>query len=177
LYPETHDCMLARPVELAVLFGVRPINLELGLHMIARNRSLILLCIPAILLVSMPANADITGKPRVVDGDTIVISNERIRLHGIDAPESKQLCTVDGKDWACGQEATKALVRFIGSQAVTCKGNRRDRYKRLIAVCFVGTHNLNAMMVSEGWALAYRKYSKDHIEDEKQAKGKGGRCN
>jgi endonuclease YncB( thermonuclease family) len=162
--------MLARPVELAVLLGVRPVKLELGVHMTARFQSLIILCIPALTLVSMPANADITGEPRIVDGDTIVISNERIRLHGIDAPESKQSCTMNGKEWACGQEATKALVRYIGDQDVTCEGDKRDRYKRLIAVCFAGAHNLNAKMVSEGWALAYRKYSKDYIVDEKQAK-------
>ena len=119
--------------------------------------------------MTFPAHADITGKPRVVDGDTIIINLERILLHGIDAPELRQLCTIDGKEWACGREATRALVIFIGDQTVTCKGEARDRYDRLIAVCFAGPHNLNAKMVSEGWALAYRRYSKDYIAVEKQA--------
>ena len=44
------------------------------------------------LLLSHPAHADVTGKARVVDGDTIWIANTKIRLHGIDAPEAKQTC-------------------------------------------------------------------------------------
>ncbi len=87
-------------------------------------------------ILAIPAHAeDITGKPRIIDGNTIEISSERIRLHGIDAPESKQKCTAGGKEWACGQEATFALARFIETHWVTCNGNKRDRYNRLIAVC------------------------------------------
>jgi len=100
------------------------------------------------------AMADITGKPRVVDGDTIHINQTKIRLHGIDAPEMKQICkSNDGKPWACGTAATQALREMVGSQDVTCKGNKRDRYKRLLAVCYVGDINLNAMLVRNGWAF------------------------
>jgi endonuclease YncB( thermonuclease family) len=127
-----------------------------------------LVCI--IFIMTFPAHADITGKPRVVDGDTLVISGERIRLHGIDSPEARQTCTKDGKAWMCGREATAALVTRIGVQVVTCKGSKRDRYKRLIGVCYVGTINLNAWMVRRGWALAYKKYSTDYIDDELAAR-------
>jgi|ETNmetMinimDraft_26_1059896.scaffolds.fasta_scaffold19247_2 endonuclease YncB( thermonuclease family) len=116
------------------------------------------------------AGNSITGKPRVIDGDTLQMAGERIRLHGIDAPESKQKCTADGKEWACGQEATFALARFIETHWVTCKGNKRDRYGRLIAVCFVGSYNLNAIMVREGWAMAYRQYSNDYVPEEDDAR-------
>ena len=68
--------------------------------------------------MTFPAHADITGKPRVVDGDTLVISGERIRLHGIDSPETRQTCTKDGKASKCGREATAALVTRIGARAV-----------------------------------------------------------
>jgi endonuclease YncB( thermonuclease family) len=68
--------------------------------------------------MTFPAHADITGKPRVVDGDTLVISGERIRLHGIDSPETRQTCTNDGKASKCGREATAALVTRIGARAV-----------------------------------------------------------
>jgi endonuclease YncB( thermonuclease family) len=124
----------------------------------------------ALLLASTSTPADTSGMPRVVDGDTLVISGERIRLHGIDSPETKQTCILDGREWNCGQEATAALVRRIGTNAVTCKGYTRDRYKRLIAVCFVGSDDLNAWMVSKGWALAYRRYSKDYIDEENVAR-------
>ena len=82
----------------------------------------LILVLLALLLVPAPATATnaITGKPRVIDGDTIEVAGERIRLHGIDAPESKQKCTAEGKEWACGQEATFALARFIGTHWVTC---------------------------------------------------------
>ena len=114
--------------------------------------------------------ADISGLPRVIDGDTIEISGERIRLHGIDAPETRQSCVgVDGKQWDCGRQSTSALTSLIGGRPIICKGRQRDRYKRLIAVCFVGSRDLNAEMVRQGWALAYRKYSTDYVIQEKVA--------
>lgn len=121
-------------------------------------------------IISAPAFADVTGPARIIDGDTIKVSDERIRFHGIDAPEHKQTCSVEGAEWSCGQAATKALIAAIDDQIVTCKGEARDRYKRLIAVCYAGNINLNAMMVRNGWALAYRKYSKDYVEAEAVAK-------
>ena len=112
-----------------------------------------------LLLPMSVAVADVTGPARIVDGDTVHIGKTKIRFHGIDAPESKQKCTADGKVWPCGQEATQALVEAISDQPVTCKGGKRDRYKRLLAVCYVGNINLNAMMVRNGWAIAYRRLS------------------
>ena len=127
----------------------------------------------ALFLVGAPAQADITGKPRVIDGDTIEIAGERIRLHGIDAPEIKQTCwTSKGKEQKCGELAKQVLERFIGGQDVTCKGNTRDRYKRLIAICYVGSFNINEQMVAAGWAMAYRKYSKDYVRAETFAKAR-----
>jgi len=124
-----------------------------------------------LLTVSSTLAADITGKPRIIDGDTIEIAGERIRLHGIDAPEAKQTCQdKTGKEWRCGQEATFALANMIGNHWITCKGDERDRYGRLIAVCYAGPFDLNAKMVRQGWALAYRRYSMDYVEDEKAAK-------
>jgi len=114
--------------------------------------------------------ADISGLPRVIDGDTIEISGERIRLHGIDAPETRQSCVgVDGKQWDCGRQSTSVLISLIGGHPIICKGRQRDRYKRLIAVCFADRKDLNAEMVLQGWALAYRKYSTDYVIQEKVA--------
>ena len=113
--------------------------------------------------------ADVSGVPRVVDGDTIVIGKDRIRLHGIDAPEQSQTCSHHDLEWACGEAATGALSEMVGDNSVTCRGNKRDRYDRLIAVCFVAGRNLNASMVRDGWAVAYRKYSTDYVAAEKNA--------
>ena len=122
-------------------------------------------------LLTFPAVADITGKARVIDGNTIDIAGERIRLHGIDAPESKQTCTdKDGKEWRCGQDVTFALAEMIGNHWITCKGEERGKFGRLIAVCYAGPYDLNAKMVRQGWALAYRRYSTDYVQDERAAK-------
>jgi endonuclease YncB( thermonuclease family) len=117
--------------------------------------------------------ADISGKARVVDGDTLYIGSTKIRLHGIDAPEMKQTCrTSKGKKQLCGQLAKHALQKLVKGHSVTCKGKTRDRYKRLIAVCTVGPFIINAEMVKRGWALAYRIYSKDYVDDEDDARNR-----
>jgi len=125
------------------------------------------------LVFSLPivtsASADVFGRARIIDGDSLVIHEERIRLHGIDAPERRQTCLEEKKEWACGVESTDALERMIDEREIHCVGDKRDRYKRLIAVCYVGALNLNKQMVSEGWALAYRHHSKDYIPEENAA--------
>ena len=63
-----------------------------------RLAALILLA-AALALPSNPAQAEITGRPRIIDGDTIEIQHQRIRLFGIDAPEGSQYCELDGKPW------------------------------------------------------------------------------
>ncbi len=63
----------------------------------------------ALCLLATPALADVSGPARVIDGDTLEIQGQRIRLHGIDAPESRQLCRLAGKPWMCGKDAANAL--------------------------------------------------------------------
>jgi endonuclease YncB( thermonuclease family) len=114
--------------------------------------------------------ADLTGEARIVDGDTIWIGKTKIRLHGIDAPEMRQEChQQDGSVYRCGVASTDALRILIGSEPVRCEGNTYDRYKRLIAVCYNDTVDLNAELVRQGWALAYRRYSKEYVSAEKEA--------
>ncbi|MDA8771312.1 thermonuclease family protein [Candidatus Pelagibacter bacterium] len=114
---------------------------------------------------------EIAGSPIITDGDTIKIINKRIRLHGIDAPERKQLCKKNFKEYRCGIIATEALVKKINKNQVRCiVQDMLDRYKRYIGVCFVEAINLNQWMVRNGHAVAYRRYSKDYIKDEDYAK-------
>ena len=113
----------------------------------------------------------VEGRARVIDGDTIKIGKSRIRLHGIDAPESKQRCKDKKLNyWLCGQAATKALSKKINNRVVECFSEKKDKYKRHIAICSVDGMNLNQWLVLHGWAIAYRKYSKDYLEAETAAK-------
>jgi len=115
--------------------------------------------------------SEISGFAVVTDGDTIKISNNKIRLHGIDAPEKKQNCTKNAKEYNCGIVATEALINKISKNVVKCLTQKnKDRYNRFIGVCFVGQENLNKWMVRNGYAVAYRRYSKDYILDEDSAK-------
>src|SRR3546814_18792150 len=92
---------------------------------------------------------------------TLEIRGSRIRLHGIDAPESGQHCTVRGDTVRCGREAAFALAEKIASQTVSCDPRDRDRYNRIVAVCNVSGQNLNASMVPSCLAPDYRNYAPD----------------
>jgi endonuclease YncB( thermonuclease family) len=94
----------------------------------------------------------------------------KVRLNGIDTPERNQTCQKSGVTWKCGYEATETLRRWTYTKEVRCIGDKTDRYSRLIADCFVDGYNLNARLVSEGWALAYRKYSRKYVSEEDQAR-------
>ena len=119
-----------------------------------------------LFLISSAAVADITGPAYVIDGDTIDISGVRIRLNGIDTPEIEQICRTNGLIWHCGVEATKVMRHLTKGKTITCVGNTKDQYGRLIATCFVGDLNLNATMVEAGMALAYRYYSLEYVAQE-----------
>ena len=115
------------------------------------------------------------GKAVVTDGDTIHVASEKIRLHGIDAPESGQFCENSiGKLYRCGQESAWALDKMIDDTTVFCKHKDQDRYGRKVAECFVKDGdqyvNLNSNMVLSGQAIAYTKYSGDYVEQQSIAK-------
>ncbi|HMB11022.1 thermonuclease family protein [Saliniramus sp.] len=118
----------------------------------------------------------LTGLVRVVDGDTISLGEHRIRLHGIDAPESDQACLdPQGAPWPCGDAATERLAALIGDDPVHCSERDIDRYQRIIGECFTDSTNLNATLVAEGLAFAYRRFSLDYagLEDEAREAGRG----
>lgn len=107
---------------------------------------------------------------KIVDGDTIHINKIKYRFHGIDAPEMKQTCKQNNQQIKCGVLARNVLVKKIGNQNVRCKKITIDRYKRIIAECFVNDESLSKHLVRNGYAFAYRRYSKQFIEDENFAR-------
>ena len=108
---------------------------------------------------------------RIIDGDTIYIGQNKIRFSGIDAPEIKQLCELNNKVIKCGLIAKDFLEKKISINQVRCIPEKDlDRYGRILAECFVNNDSLSKYMVRNGYAFAFRKYSKKFIDDEEYAK-------
>tara|TARA_B100001540_G_C15659759_1_gene574986 strand:+ start:306 stop:773 length:468 start_codon:yes stop_codon:yes gene_type:complete len=121
-----------------------------------------------VVLISTLSSANIL---KIIDGDTIHIGKIKYRLYGIDAPEIKQECKRNNKKYLCGVEATKFLQSLIkDNESVSCVNKKIDRYKRIVAVCYYLNEDLSKLMVRNGWAIAYRRYSKDYVDDENYAK-------
>src|ERR1700731_2266095 len=92
------------------------------------------------LSLSSAAFADnLSGQASIIDGDTIEIQRTRIRLWGIDAPESSQLCRgEDSLQYRCGAKAANELDAFIAKRTVACIPISLDQYRRTVATCSVG---------------------------------------
>ncbi len=121
---------------------------------------------------SVPADAlTLKGRLNVIDGDTVKILGERVRLLGIDAPEIDQHCkNAAGRKYACGRVSAMALSNIVQNNLVRCEGEKRDSYGRLLGVCYVGTLELNGWMVRNGYALNYSLYSNRYVFAEKEAR-------
>lgn len=123
----------------------------------------------ALGLCTLAASAQtITGKPQIVDGDTIIIGTEAIRLHGIDAPEAGQMCAA----MRCGRVAISALAEIAEGKHVLCEGRERDAHGRLVAKCRVGKIDVGAELVRRGMAWAFVKYSDDYLLAETEARNR-----
>jgi endonuclease YncB( thermonuclease family) len=130
--------------------------------------------LPAIALVLLPAlaeAADITGVPKIHDGDQVVIGSSRIRLRGIDAPSVDQLClNTAGERWTCGVAARDELMHHTDKKSWTCHVERTDRRGRNVAKCEVDGEDIQKWLVASGWALAYVRFTHDYEADEKAAR-------
>jgi endonuclease YncB( thermonuclease family) len=116
--------------------------------------------------------ADLVGVASVVDGDTLDIRGERVRLYGIDAFESGQRCrTSSGVLIRCGRTSAMAMDAMVTGQTVYCRNKDRDRWGRRVAQCATTqTGDLGAALVAQGWAIAFTRYSQTYVAHEAQAR-------
>jgi endonuclease YncB( thermonuclease family) len=123
------------------------------------------------LICSLAQAADLSGVPRIVDGDTLAIGATKVRLEGIDAPETDQVClNANGSHWACGIDARDRLVAHIAGRDIECLSHGIDAYRRMLAICYLAGEDLNRWLVQQGWALAYAKYSSAYRQVEEEAR-------
>jgi endonuclease YncB( thermonuclease family) len=121
------------------------------------------------------APAEVAGFGEAIDGDSLKVAGQDIRLKGIDAPELTQWCrNRTGREYACGVAAKAWLRSHLQRGAVVCQIDGRDRYGRLLGVCRRGDVALNATMVREGIAVDYGDYPSEQAEARRQQIGLWG---
>src|SRR3977135_3394269 len=124
------------------------------------------------LLPAMAEAADITGIPKIREGDHIQIGNTRIRLGGSDPPSVRPAClNHKGERWSCGVAARDELIKHADNKSVPCAVRQTiDRRGRTVARCEVDGEDIQKWMVKNGWALAFTRVSRDYEADEKEAR-------
>jgi endonuclease YncB( thermonuclease family) len=95
----------------------------------------------------------IKGTATAVDGDTLDLGGVRVRLLGIDAPESRQECQKEGKSWKCGEDASAMLAELVQDSQIECLSRETDVYGRLVATCSRDGLDLGLAMIEAGLAI------------------------
>ncbi|HRK25599.1 MAG TPA: thermonuclease family protein [Beijerinckiaceae bacterium] len=119
----------------------------------------------------VPGDPLSNGRAEAVDGDSLRMNGEEMRLLGIDAPEFSQTCKRGGQDWKCGREAAQHLRRLLARAPVTCIGHERDRYNRLLVTCRSLGVDLGAAQVKAGMAIANGGYFVEEAEARNESRG------
>ena len=110
------------------------------------------------------AGETMTGRPSVLDGDTLRLRGTVVGLHGIAAPGLSQTCeSGTGQSVECGLIAARALAEHIGEASIACEPRGIDRHRRTVAVCHLGGEDLGAWMVANGLAVADRFAATDYV--------------
>lgn len=117
------------------------------------------------------APVEVTGRARVIDGDSLAVGGVEVRLFGIDAPELFQRCTREGREVQCGREALRHLVALIAGQPVVCERRDIDRFGRMVAVCRIEGVDLGRAMVAAGHAVSYGAYVADEAAARSERRG------
>lgn len=127
------------------------------------------------LLITLPFPAAADDPVRVVDGDGLKIGKQSIRLWGIDAPELDQTCEQDGRTVPCGEDARFLLGALVMGGDLVCETKGNDRYRRIIAQCSAGGHDLASEMVRQGYALDWPRYSGGFYAEQQTEAQENGR--
>lgn len=135
--------------------------------------TLLLVLLLLVLIGQLPLGPVVqaAGNAKVMDGDSLRVSDVEVRLVGVDAPELHQTCTRQGKTWPCGHEAAAALRRRIAGQEVRCEGREKDRFGRLLARCAARDSELNRWIVQQGFAVSYDDYSIEEADARRAKRG------
>jgi endonuclease YncB( thermonuclease family) len=123
-------------------------------------------------LIALPA---VAGPVRVIDGDTLDLDGERIRLWGIDAPERNQTCEIDGATAPIGAVAADRLRQLLARDVPDCRAVERDRYGRTVARCAIDGQDIGSLMVLSGLAWDYQRFSGGFYAAEQDAAQRGRR--
>ncbi|WP_271593168.1 thermonuclease family protein [Bradyrhizobium sp. CCBAU 65884] len=108
------------------------------------------------VITSPVCAATLSGAPRIVDGNTIEIEQTTVRLSGIEAPETDQICLdARGGKWACGVASRDELIKHSNGRTWDCHTTGVDKYERSLGRCFIEGEDVNAWMVRSGWALSW----------------------
>jgi endonuclease YncB( thermonuclease family) len=133
-----------------------------------------MICLLLLLTPGTAYSEELAGQASIIDGDTLEIHGTRIRLWGVDAPESNQLCRgEDSLQYRCGAKAANDLDAFIARRPVNCLPISLDRYRRTVATCSVGGTDLGDWLVRRGLALDWPQYSKRKYESARDAEQAG----
>jgi endonuclease YncB( thermonuclease family) len=149
-------------------------EMTMGLRKFTLGRWLV----AAACVCATPASADnLAGPASIIDGDTLDISGTRIRLWGIDAPESNQQCRgEDSTQYPCGTKAANSLEAFLHKRPIDCSPVSLDQYGQTFAVCSVDGVDIADWLVRNGFALDWPQYSKgkyDRAQREAEHAGRG----
>lgn len=127
----------------------------------------------ALVALASPAAAQVTGRAFVVSSDTLSINGQQFQLFGVDGIELHQFCFVDGRPWACGAAAVRALQILVDPVAVTCTPNGQVEGAVTFAACTSVEGDIAAMMVERGLAIADRARSTGYVAAEENAAAAG----
>ena len=116
------------------------------------------------------AGETLSGRPKVIDGDTLIVSGKAVGLYGIAAPAKSQTChNAEGRSYDCGRAAARALAVHIADAAIACHAREADKHGRLLGTCRKGKEDLSAWMVEHGHAVAVRGSQPSYVDDERSA--------